>query len=244
MPFLPPWFQVVGHACSSAVTLIWLAIPQNTNHCEREWSKLIKWGGLEFCSWAVKPCITEKRLALRLNWLSGPSQSKVLEFKFRTWQRLTAFVPPTSSYSLELEQVLPLWLLCCCSLRVSLSRFIHGDYSKTSRTLWRNGVSSYHADELSQRHLQLHYDSLCPVDGRPDEWIVAVLPQQQVHEALFRLGAVATCWYRCLKIFFFFFTTFTRRQLWGGYIHYQSVCLFFVRLTNEPSSALWKLKVT
>lgn len=35
----------------------------------------------------------------------------------------------------------------------------------------------YHADELSQRHLQLHRDSLCPVGSWANERIVAVLPQ-------------------------------------------------------------------
>lgn len=76
MTFSLSWFQVTVHACSSAVTPICLAFPKNANYSERERGKLINWGGLgrslEFCSWAVKPCITEKRLALQLKWLLAP----------------------------------------------------------------------------------------------------------------------------------------------------------------------------
>lgn len=38
-------------------------------------------------------------------------------------------------------------------------------------------VVPYHTDELGQRDLQLHCDSLCPVDSWADERIVAILSQ-------------------------------------------------------------------
>lgn len=143
-------------AHGSGVTAIWLAFPQNTNYSEREWGKLINQGGLEWslecCSWAVKPCITEKHLAQRLKRLYGPPQSDVLKFQSGTRQRprsqLTTSIPHfihlSRTWATSPTQAAEASVLLC--LQWLFKHFAH------TLAEWRTS-SSYHADELSQRHL-------------------------------------------------------------------------------------------
>lgn len=61
----------------------------------------------------------------------------------------------------------------------------------TGRRHWLFGT--HHADELSQRHHQLHCDQLGAIGGWPDQLVVVGRVQEMLHQALLRVCPQASC---------------------------------------------------
>lgn len=214
---------------------------------------------LSFCSWAVKPCITEKRLTQRLKRLYGSSQSHVLKFQSGTRQRPRSQPTPVIPHFIHLsgttvERFLPPRRLCsaacsglCLALPTSTIQTLrtHSDgmaYVLVLPRWWAEPETLAAWPGLSRSCWRPagweDYSGSSPATGSWDA------PQTQ--RSCYLITQMSKVLDFISPRYFHKETKLIFACLCGGYIYYLSICfLFFFALpANVGGSAMRKLKVT